>query len=259
MVAVVLGALAVVGGDDDQTPPDLPVALDGSGATARTTRSRRRRRRARAVTYVPGPDLPALGGEAPAYRLTGSVDEARVRALADALGLEGTVTHEAEVWSVVGDDVLEVQDTGAWWFTSGAAASSPPSSGDVACSDPVDDTTEIDCAAPPDRARPGAIATATRRRPARTGARLRAPLRPPPGSGDRCGGLALQRDRERPGASVDDPAPDEPCPEPAVDELTSTCGIAAPDGRELRSASPRRAASPSTSRRPLARTCLVPR
>ena len=32
------------------------------------------------VTYVPGDDLPALGGEATAYRLAGDVDEAQVRA-----------------------------------------------------------------------------------------------------------------------------------------------------------------------------------
>ena len=245
VVALVLGGLALVAGDDDRAP-DLPVALDGSGATAREVDVAAQAADAAgaAVTYVPGPDLPALGGEAPAYRLTGPVDEARVRALADALGLDGTVTHEAGVWSMVGDDVLEVQDTGAWWFNAGVAATPPPTSGDVACSEPVDDTAEIDCAA---RAGSGSSGSA--------GSDGDAAVSGSDGGdaadgeetaavagewhlGDHVG-CAGVRHRHRGGsstepgaaggASVDDPTSDEPCPEPAVDEVISSCGVAAPD------------------------------
>ena len=56
------------------------------------------------VSYVPGDDLPALGGEATAYRLSGEVDESQVRGLADALGLEGDVQSD---------------DAGSWWVDGG--------------------------------------------------------------------------------------------------------------------------------------------
>ena len=62
----------------------------------------------------PATDLPALGGEGPAYRLAGAVDEARVRALADAArGRRATSpTRMASGRSSTGDAVLEVYEGG---------------------------------------------------------------------------------------------------------------------------------------------------
>lgn len=95
-VAVAAGALAVTsGGGEDAAAPLLPIALGSPGAG--------RQAEAAAdsmlawVTYVPGDDLPALGGEAPAYKLSGTVDEAQVRALADALGLDSNVEDRKSV------------------------------------------------------------------------------------------------------------------------------------------------------------------
>ena len=52
------------------------------------------------ITYVPGDDLPALGGEAPAYRLSSTVSEDQVRDLAEALGLDGEITQDGTEWRV---------------------------------------------------------------------------------------------------------------------------------------------------------------
>ena len=83
------------------------------------------------VTYVPGDDLPALGGEATAYRLSGEVDEAQVRELADALGLDGDVESDDDgAWSVDGGGAgrLDVYaGGGAYWsyFARATATASP--------------------------------------------------------------------------------------------------------------------------------------
>ncbi|MGF2075585.1 hypothetical protein, partial [Enterococcus casseliflavus] len=70
--------------------------------------------------YVPGDDLPALGGEATAYRLDGDVDEARVRTLADALGLDGPVDDEGDgSWSVAGDHGSLDVYPGGWSYYTG--------------------------------------------------------------------------------------------------------------------------------------------
>jgi len=152
-VAVAAGALVVVSaGDDGTSRPGLPVALgssvarEGSGAAADAMLAW--------VTYVAGGDLPALGGEAPAYRLAGSVDEARVRALADALGVDGTVVHEGGAWRVVGDaGTVEVYQGGGaqWWYSSQTfgggdvgSGSSSGSAGVEGCADSSDDVVS-DC------------------------------------------------------------------------------------------------------------------
>ena len=118
VVAVVAGALVVTSADDDGNPrPGLPVDLAShSGAQAAAADSSMRAW----VTYVPGDDLPALGGEATAYRLRGEVHEADVRALADALGLEGAVeTDGTASWWVAGEGGLGRLDvragSGASW------------------------------------------------------------------------------------------------------------------------------------------------
>lgn len=118
-VALAAGALAVVSGGDDGVPR-LPVALGASGrneaAGAAADMSL-----AAWVTYVAGNDLPDLGGEGAAYRLrSDDIDEARVQAIADALGLTGDLTHEDRMWRVQGEDaVLEVYEDGGgtWWYS----------------------------------------------------------------------------------------------------------------------------------------------
>ena len=91
------------------------------------------------ITYVPGDDLPALGGEAPAYRLSSSVSEDQVRDLADALGLEGEITQDGTEWRVSdASGTLAVADggTATWWYSSppsGAVTGSGSSSGSAGC------------------------------------------------------------------------------------------------------------------------------
>jgi hypothetical protein len=122
-VAVAAGALVVVSASDDGTTrPGLPVAL-GSAAARESAAGASADAMLAWITYVAGDDLPALGGEAPAYRLAGSVDEGQVRALADALGVDGEVVHEGVAWRVTGDaGTVEVYEGGGaqWWYSSQA-------------------------------------------------------------------------------------------------------------------------------------------
>jgi len=153
-VAVAAGALAISPGGDGGRLPLLPSGANGgleraSGAMAADMSLAY-------VRYVAGDDLPTLGGEAPAYRLAGSVDEARVRQLADALGLDGEVTHEGDVWRMASDDaVLEVVDDGgaAWWYSQqpdGAVSSSGGGSAGCEPGPAVDCSfTEVGEAVPP--------------------------------------------------------------------------------------------------------------
>ena len=99
-VGVAAGAVVVTSTDDDGNQrAGLPVDL---AETARIVNEAAADSSMLArVTYVPGDDLPALGGEATAYRLSGDVDEDQVRQLADALGLDGAVEPGPDgTWSV---------------------------------------------------------------------------------------------------------------------------------------------------------------
>lgn len=119
VIAVVTGTV-VVSSSDDSGPPRLPVALGSSSREAGTSAMSADMSVAW-VTYVAGKDLPALGGNARAYLLDSSVDEGRVRALANALGLQGDPTREGDLWRVTaGDAVLEVyEDNGSsWWYSA---------------------------------------------------------------------------------------------------------------------------------------------
>ena len=138
------GALAVTSsGGDGGPPPKLPIGFGSPTVAAGGAQAADMMRAP--VTYVAGPDLPLLGGEAPAYRLRGSVDEARVRALADALGLTGEITHDGPSWSLTSDSgTLGVYDGGAaqWWYSSTTVAgdgSVSSSGGGVACAEPAVD------------------------------------------------------------------------------------------------------------------------
>jgi hypothetical protein len=136
-VAVAAGALAVTSGGGEDERPVLPVALGATGgrdSAAGGAAPTSADLRIGWITYVAGDGLPALGGEGTAYRLDGSVDEARVRALADELGLEGDVTHQDRYWHLEGaDGVLEVYDDGggSWWYSQsvGDTASGSSSGG----------------------------------------------------------------------------------------------------------------------------------
>jgi len=153
-VAVAAGALVVVSaGDDGTSRPGLPVALGSAGARDSAAGASTDAMLAW-ITYVAGDDLPALGGEAPAYRLAGNVDEGRVRALADALGVDGTVVHEGAAWRVVGEaGTVEVYEGGGaqWWYSSQAfgggdvgSGSSNGSAGVEGCAESRDDVV-TDC------------------------------------------------------------------------------------------------------------------
>ena len=123
VVAVAAGALAITAGGDDASLPTLPVALGSAGrdsAAGVAAPEAADMKMMAWVTYVAGEDLPALGGEGPAYRLAGSVDEAQVQALADALGVAGDPVHQDGYWHLQsGDAVLEVYEGGGgtWWYS----------------------------------------------------------------------------------------------------------------------------------------------
>lgn len=126
-MAVSAGALAVTAGGGDSAAPNLPISL-GSAGGAGVAEARSMDASFAWITYVAGSDLPALGGEAPAYRLAGAVDEAQVRRLADALRLSGDVVHEGASWRVAAADgaTLEVYEgSGASWWYSAASLDLP--------------------------------------------------------------------------------------------------------------------------------------
>src|SRR5688500_18272294 len=124
VVAVAAGGLAVNAGQDGSDgPPRLPIALGSAGdaESAAGMAAPAADMRMAWITYLAGDDLPTLGGEAGAYKVTGAVDEGRVRALADALGLSGDPVHEDGFWHLRTDDgVLEVYEDGggSWWYSA---------------------------------------------------------------------------------------------------------------------------------------------
>ena len=117
-VALATGALVVTSSNDDaERRPGLPVALafGGSGGGEAAADASR----LAWVIYEAGDDLPNLGGAGTAYKLAGAGDQARVEALADALGAEGEVRRTETGWSVTGAGGLgrlEVHARGgAYW------------------------------------------------------------------------------------------------------------------------------------------------
>lgn len=158
-VAVVAGALAVTSGGGDGAPPPLPVALGASGGREGTASAMAADMALAWVTYKAGDGLPALGGEAPAYRIDGAVDAARVRALADALGMTGEPTQQDRLWHLESDGaVLEVyeQGGGSWWFSAntlgkdvsvGSVSSSSGSDAGSAGPATTYPSTSVDCGA----------------------------------------------------------------------------------------------------------------
>jgi hypothetical protein len=121
LAALVLGAGALVvalgggGGDGsgDGSPPRLPLAAGGNGAGVPEAAADATSLRL-AVVYVPGDDLPELGGEAPAYRLAGEVTADDVGDLAEALGIEAEPTET--------DTGIPGEDGGSWHADDGEMA-----------------------------------------------------------------------------------------------------------------------------------------
>ncbi|MGQ0431137.1 MAG: hypothetical protein ACT452_01870, partial [Microthrixaceae bacterium] len=141
-VAVVTGAVVVSSGGDSRLER-LPVTLGSSGGREAAGAMSADMSLAW-VTYKAGDGLPALGGKAAAYRLDGRVDEARVRALAEALDLQGDPTHDEGIWRVTaGDAVLEVyEDNGSsWWYSANQGTIS--SGGGSAGCDPTGTKCEV--------------------------------------------------------------------------------------------------------------------
>jgi len=138
-VVVAAGALVVVAGGDGDGPPALPVSL--SAGRTEAAGSMAADMSMAWVTYVAGEGLPSLGGEAPAYRFVVDVDEAAVRRLAAALGLDAAPTEQDGHWSVVSDaGMLDVDSAGgSWWYSStagsvgGGTSSSGSGSGSAGC------------------------------------------------------------------------------------------------------------------------------
>ncbi len=152
VIAVAAGAV-VVGSAGDDDPPRLPIALgaggDGAGRAESATASADMAMLAW-ITYVAGDDLPRLGDDGAAYKLSGEVTEDQVRELADRLGVDGDPTERDGVWQITGDGgFVEVYPGGGgqWWFsdvdpsaigggTSGSAGSAIACSSDEAeCED----------------------------------------------------------------------------------------------------------------------------
>lgn len=136
VIAVVTGAVVVTSGGGS-TPPRLPVALGSAGGREAGTGSIAADMMLARVTYIAGKGLPALGGEAPAYRIEGPVDAARVSTLARALGLPGEPVKGDGLWRVTSSDaILEVaaDGAGAWWYSvQGGVVSSGGGSSSTGC------------------------------------------------------------------------------------------------------------------------------
>jgi hypothetical protein len=153
---LVAGAAGLVvasggGGDGDSGAPALPLSV-GSGQSGGADDARAASvapmEFAAPTTYVPADDLPPGGGTEPAYRLANSVDEATVRDLAAALGIEGDPTEQDGMWHVAsGDMALDVYEAGASWTAyrnvDAGTTASPPGP-----DTPVSDAPAADAEAP---------------------------------------------------------------------------------------------------------------
>jgi hypothetical protein len=234
VVAVAAGTLVAssVRGNDSP-PPALPVALgaSGSGGAADAAAPTSAELRAAWITYVAGDGLPALGGEGMAYRLDGAVDAARVRALADALGLAGDPTHATGTWALRdGDAVLEVYEDGGgyWWYSidQPVADSATSSGGGTAGCEPGP---AVDCAVldvPAAESPTTTVAEAEGGAGGSTAACEPGPAvdcaveppiaEDPPDSGGGCSGDSAPCATPMPAPAPAECPPDQPCTEPGV-------------------------------------------
>lgn len=132
--AVGVAAVAVVagsGGDGGSRLEKLSFAFAAAGAAERSSMALGAPDMASPQfgppEYEVRGELPALGGEAPAYRLADEMSKAKVAELASRLGLAGDVEASAEGWTVRGDErelsVLRVP--GVPWYLSPACEGTP--------------------------------------------------------------------------------------------------------------------------------------
>lgn len=156
VLAVGAGTLAVTG-IDDADPPRLPISLGAADGRAEGGATPAAADRAMSMLasqhYVAGDDLPLLGGEGPAYRLPGKVDEAAFRKVATALGLEGRVERADGMWHLRdGDASLDASDGagGSWWFTADAGPRTDGGAGDAGTSSSGGGSSASEPMCPPD-------------------------------------------------------------------------------------------------------------
>lgn len=125
VLAVAAGTLAVVASDGDGGSPRLPIALGAGSEETKGAPAAADMAMAAWVHYVAGDDLPLLGGDGPAYRVSGSIDKAALRRVAEALGMEGEPTERDGLWHLEsGGATLEAYEGGGgtWWYTSASLA-----------------------------------------------------------------------------------------------------------------------------------------
>jgi hypothetical protein len=123
VVAAAGGAVVMASGDDgegDGGPPRLPLAMASAGEEASADAAEPADAAAIGLaptTYVAGDGLPALGGEAPAYRLPADASSERVSELAGALGLSGRPESTGDgSWALEdGDRRLDVYGPANTW------------------------------------------------------------------------------------------------------------------------------------------------
>ncbi|HEY8546493.1 MAG TPA: hypothetical protein VIL36_15645 [Acidimicrobiales bacterium] len=157
LVVVAVGLVIVAGRGDDDVDAGLPALPIGSGASrdgaGDAVLSDADAESARAdiallpfAEYVPGDGLPALGGEAPAYRLggdSGAVDADDVAELARALGIEGEPTESGGSWHVEdGERALDVYGAEGSWSTYALAPDTGTSGGPASLPGAAPDATD---------------------------------------------------------------------------------------------------------------------
>ncbi|MEY2570234.1 MAG: hypothetical protein QOE63_584 [Acidimicrobiaceae bacterium] len=129
-LAALVIAVAIAGGGGSSSPRKLPVAYATSGGSTMSAAqaadaARPANHPYAGIVYKAADDLPDLGGEAPAYQVVSDVTDARIKALADALGVTGDPTEQQKGDVLVGDGgrQLSVDRTTGLWYLSATVAS----------------------------------------------------------------------------------------------------------------------------------------
>lgn len=127
-----VAAVAGSGGDGENRLEKLSFAFAGGGGAERDSMALGAPDMAYPqfgpLEYKVRGELPALGGEAPAYRLADETSKAKVAELASHLGLPGDVEASANGWTVRdGERELSVlRVPGVPWYLSPVCAGTPP-------------------------------------------------------------------------------------------------------------------------------------
>ena len=149
-IMAVLGVLALAaaglyawghGSSSTGTPAALPITVGSTTASGKAAAdiALYPGQPSRATIFVAAPDLPTLGGTAPAWRLGGAPDAATVTRLGAALGVHGAAVAEDGGWTMgsTGGTQLHVSrgagNAWSWSVNESATVVSPP----VACARPL--------------------------------------------------------------------------------------------------------------------------